>query len=86
VDDVMSAGSAARATYAELGLAGARPVAVGALLLLGTTGADFFREAGVPVEAAAQLPFDHWHPSECPLCQSVVPLEQTTLAGGYFSP
>jgi orotate phosphoribosyltransferase len=75
VDDVMSAGSAARGTYAELQALGAHPVAVGALLVLGTAGLTFFDQQGVPVEAAVKLPYDIWPPPDCPLCSSGVPLE-----------
>ncbi|HEY8174398.1 MAG TPA: hypothetical protein VIF32_01785, partial [Gemmatimonadaceae bacterium] len=48
VDDVMSAGSALRGTYAELETLGAIPVVAGALLVLGTVGASYFAERGVP--------------------------------------
>lgn len=78
VDDVMSAGSAARGTYAELQRIGATTVAVGTLLVLGTTGLEFFDGEGLPVEAAATLPYEIWRPEECPLCQSSVPLEDLT--------
>jgi orotate phosphoribosyltransferase len=75
VDDVMSAGSAARGTYSELIGHGAAPVVVGALLVLGSTGADFFLQHGVAVEAAARRPYRLWLPAACPLCVSGVPLE-----------
>src|SRR6266550_7438224 len=51
VDDVMSAGSALRGTYEELQTHGATPVVAGALLVLGSTGAEFFTQRGVAVEA-----------------------------------
>jgi hypothetical protein len=47
VNDVMSAGSALRGTYAELRAHGAAPVVAGALLILGAAGADFFAERGI---------------------------------------
>jgi orotate phosphoribosyltransferase len=75
VDDVMSAGSAARGTYSELKVQEAVPAVVGALLVLGSTGADFFLQNGVPVEAVARRPYRLWLPAACPLCVSVVPLE-----------
>ncbi len=75
VDDVMSAGSSTRATYTELQAHGAYPVVVGALLLLGSAGADFFLQQGLAVEAVARLPFNVWTPAECPFCADGVPLE-----------
>jgi orotate phosphoribosyltransferase len=75
VDDVMSAGSALRGTHAELQAHGAVPVAAGALLVLGEVGATFFRERGIPVEAAARDTFELWSPAECPLCAAGTPLE-----------
>lgn len=77
VDDVMSAGSALRGTWAELRSHGAAPVVAGALLVLGTTGAEFFAEQRVPVEAVTRAEYDLWPPPECPLCQAAVPLEET---------
>jgi hypothetical protein len=71
----MSAGSAARGTYSELKVQEAVPAVVGALLVLGSTGADFFLQNGVPVEAVARRPYRLWLPAACPLCVSVVPLE-----------
>jgi orotate phosphoribosyltransferase len=75
VDDVMSAGSALRGTYAELRAHGATVVAAGALLVLGHMGAAFFAEQGVPVEAFARDEYPLWLPDACPLCASGVPLE-----------
>ena len=75
VDDVMSAGSAARATHAELQAHGATTAVVGALLMLGSAGADFFEKQGVAVEAVAKLPFNLWPPRECPLCLAGTQLE-----------
>jgi orotate phosphoribosyltransferase len=75
VDDVMSAGSAARGTYTELKAHGAEPVAIGALLVLGSVGERFFAAEGLPVEAAARRPYDLWPPAQCPLCAAGMPLE-----------
>jgi orotate phosphoribosyltransferase len=75
VDDVMSAGSAASGTYSELKLHEAVPTVVGALLVLGSTGEDFFLQNGVAVEAVARRPYRLWLPAGCPLCASGVPLE-----------
>ena len=75
VDDVMSAGSALRGTFAELRAYGAEPVVAGALLVLGSAGAEFFAERGVAVEAVARHAYELWLPAECPLCAAGEPLE-----------
>jgi len=75
VDDVMSAGSALRGTYRELQTQDAVPVVAGALMVLGTAGADFFAEQQVPVEAVVRESYSIWLPSECPLCIDNQPLE-----------
>ena len=75
VDDVMSAGSALRGAYAELDAHGAVTAAAGALLVLGSTGADFFAACGIAVEAVARDRYDLWTPAACPLCADGVPLE-----------
>ena len=74
VDDVVNAGSATRATYSELVDAGARPVAVAALLTLGTAVPAFARERGLELESLAALPNALWEPDDCPLCAAGVPL------------
>ena len=75
VDDVMSAGSALRGTHAELLNHGAIPISAGALLVLGTTGASYFAERGIPVEAPARGDHELWLPGTCPRCAEGVPLE-----------
>ncbi len=76
VDDVMSAGSALQGTYAELQAHGGEPVVAGALLVLGSTGADFFAQCGVWLEAVARDDYELWLPAECPLCAAGRPLEE----------
>jgi orotate phosphoribosyltransferase len=78
VDDVMSAGSALRGTHAELIAHGAEPVVVGALLVLGSAGADFFDQQGVPVASVGREEYPLWDPASCPLCAGAVPLEDPT--------
>jgi orotate phosphoribosyltransferase len=75
VDDVISAGSAVRGTYAELQTHGAQPCVVGALLMLGSVASDFFAQQGVRVTSVAQLPYELWMPGDCPLCNSGLPIE-----------
>jgi orotate phosphoribosyltransferase len=79
VDDVMSAGSALRGTFAALRVHGAVPVVAGALLVLSSTGVDFFAAHGVPVEAAGRESYPLWLPTDCPLCQQGVPLEDVAM-------
>jgi orotate phosphoribosyltransferase len=74
VDDVISAGSSLRATYSELHSI-TDVVAVGALLQLGTVGAEFFAAQHVPVERVVEQPFQMWSPADCPQCAAGVPLE-----------
>jgi orotate phosphoribosyltransferase len=74
VDDVMSAGSALRGTYAALRPLGANVVVAGALVVLGDKGADYFAAKGVPVVFTARDNFATWTPAECPLCAAAVPL------------
>ncbi|MEP7001818.1 MAG: orotate phosphoribosyltransferase [bacterium] len=76
VDDVMSAGSALRGTYSELCSHGATPVVAGALLQLGTVGAQFFSEQGVAVSAVARDDYTLWSPEECPHCGAGTPVER----------
>ncbi|HYO50313.1 MAG TPA: phosphoribosyltransferase family protein [Chloroflexia bacterium] len=75
VDDAISAGSAVRGTLAALEANGAKPVALAALLVLGTQAERFCREHGLALEYIAQLPYEVWLPTECPLCASDVILE-----------
>ncbi|MGA7732619.1 MAG: phosphoribosyltransferase family protein [Chloroflexia bacterium] len=75
VDDAVSAGSAVRGTLAGLEACGARPVAIGALLVMGGSAARFCLERGLALEYITQVPYEVWLPSECPLCASGVPVE-----------
>ena len=80
VDDVMSAGSALRGTFAELNAYGATTVVAGALMVLGTRGADFFSERGVALESVCSDRFDLWLPDGCPRCAAAEPVEDITDA------
>ena len=86
VDDVVNAGSAVRATLAELRSCGASPVAVGVLLVLGSMASNFFADQAIPLEAIASLPNEVWAPSECPLCAAQTPLEDLTAGGPDYAP
>ncbi len=75
VDDAVNAGSAVGGTFADLRACGAEPVAIGALLILGSSASRFAADRGIPLEGIASLPNVLWAPSECPLCASLTPLE-----------
>jgi orotate phosphoribosyltransferase len=76
VDDVVNAGSAVRATLAALTQAGARPVALGALLALGATPATVAASAGLPLETVATRRNEIFAPEHCPRCANGEPLER----------
>lgn len=75
VNDVINAGSAVRGTFADLEACGATVVAIGTLLVLGTTAAEFAAARGILLYQLASLPNQLWLPSECPLCERSTPLE-----------
>lgn len=75
VDDAISAGSAVRGTLAAIEAKGAKAVAMGALLVLGTQAEQFCRERGLALEYIAQLPYEVWLLGECPMCAAGVGLE-----------
>jgi orotate phosphoribosyltransferase len=76
VDDVVNAGSATRATLAELRACGARTVAIGALLTLGDPAETLAAEEGIALERLATLPNTLWAPPDCPMCAAGEPLER----------
>lgn len=80
VDDVINAGSAVRGTLAEVRACGARMVAVGALLVLGSAAPNFFAGQNLPIERIAALESNLWTPAECPLCAEHIPLEDVAAA------
>ena len=83
VDDAVSAGSAARGTYADLVACGARPVALGALFVFGDAAARFATENGLGLESIVQMSFNLWAPEECPLCRSGVAVEKVSDIAQY---
>ena len=81
VDDTINAGSATHATYAALKSLGARPVVVGALLILGDKALPFFQANNIAIESITQLSNELWEPAACPLCAAGVPLSSPPDAG-----
>jgi orotate phosphoribosyltransferase len=76
VDDVINAGSATRATLADLRACGARVVAIGALLVLGSRAAELAATEGLALESVATLENALWTPEDCPLCAAGAALER----------
>ena len=74
VNDVINAGSAVLGTLADLAACGAQVVAIGTLVVLGSTAARFAEEMQVPLESLLSQPNEIWEPAECPLCASQIPL------------
>lgn len=82
VDDAISAGSAVRGTYADLVACGARPVALGALVVFGDAAARFAAETGLALEGIERTPFELWLPADCPLCRDGVALDKIAARSG----
>lgn len=80
VDDVVNAGSATRATVSDLREAGAEVVAIGALMVLGTSAAAYAEQEHVPLVYTAAMAHRLWLPAECPMCSAGQPLENPAAA------
>jgi orotate phosphoribosyltransferase len=81
VDDVINAGSAVRGALADLRTCGARPVAIGSLLVLGPSASDFAASEGVSLENLWALSSHLWEPSACPLCAAGLVLDGAAEPG-----
>jgi len=68
VNDVINAGSAVRGTYVDLQQCGATVVAIGTLLVLGTSAYEFAAHEDIALETLARQLNTLWTPGECPLC------------------
>jgi orotate phosphoribosyltransferase len=82
VDDVINAGSAVRATIADLLACGAVPVVIGSFLVLGGKIASFAAEYELPIHSLAQLANNVWSPAECPLCAARIPISDPQIGLG----
>jgi orotate phosphoribosyltransferase len=85
VDDVINAGSAVCSTFDDLELCGAEVVAIGSLLVLGTAASQFAAEKNVPLKTLGHAANNIWIPSDCPLCETGVPLEDVGSFGRALS-
>ena len=77
VNDVISAGSAVRGTFADLIACGAQPVIVAALAVLGDTFGEFAAANRLGLEAIVQMTNHLWTPDACPLCKAGESLDVT---------
>jgi orotate phosphoribosyltransferase len=84
VNDVINAGSAIQGTFADLEECGAKVVAIGTLLVLGSAAATFAASKNVPLHTLATLPNNLWTASECPLCKSGIPLHDVAAFAATF--
>lgn len=75
VDDVINAGSATSSTLETLRAAGAEPVAIGALLVLGDNARQFAENQKLALAAVADYDNTIWEPGHCPLCAAGVSLD-----------
>ena len=80
VNDVTNAGSAVGGTYGDLVACGARPVAFGTLIALGTWSSSFAAGHDLALEAIERLGNNLWTPDECPLCAAAEPLEDRSTS------
>jgi len=67
VTDVINAGSAVRGTHVDLQQCGATVIAIGTLLVLGTSADEFATHENLALETLARQPNTLWTPGECPL-------------------
>lgn len=72
-NDVINAGSAVQGSLRDLQACGAKVVAIGTLLTLGSKPSELAREASVPLETLDTEPNTIWTPEECPLCACGIP-------------
>ncbi|MES2693229.1 MAG: phosphoribosyltransferase family protein [Verrucomicrobiota bacterium] len=80
VDDAISAGSAIRATHADLLDCGAHPIALGALFVFGDKAAAYAHEHHLSLECLAPMAFNIWPPDACPLCSGNIPVARVSDA------
>ncbi len=74
-------GPTATLVIAALIALGARPVAIGALIILGNTARPYFAADNLAIESIARLANELWKPAACPLCAAGMPLSSPSAAG-----
>jgi orotate phosphoribosyltransferase len=80
VNDVISAGSSVKGTFADLELCGAKVAGIGALLALGDAVREFAASEAIPLILLAEIPNRIWTRENCPHCAAGEPLEDP---GGF---
>jgi orotate phosphoribosyltransferase len=80
VDDAINAGSAVRATFAELQSCGARVVALGALITLGQVAERLATSLAIPLVRSIAIESPLWTPADCLLCAAGVPLSRCSAS------
>jgi len=78
VDDVIGAGSAVRATVAELSSLGAPTLVIGALLTLRSAAVSHLTQLDIPVVALSSKETPMWEPGVCPRCRAGIPLQSVS--------
>jgi orotate phosphoribosyltransferase len=81
VDDVISAGSSARATVSAVENAGGSIAVVASLMILGGDGVAHFAAERIPMETLDRRGFSLWKPADCPLCREGRPVERPGSSG-----
>jgi orotate phosphoribosyltransferase len=76
VNDVVNAGSAVRATFADLTECLSQPVAIGALVVLGDSASRYATEKRLALESLVSFPNVLWTPADCPACARGLPLDR----------
>lgn len=80
VNDVVSAGSAVRATLSSLRSAGAQVVGFASLAVLGESFPMFAEQQNIPLKALLRMPQSNlWEPAQCPLCAAGTDLERPAV-------
>jgi orotate phosphoribosyltransferase len=75
VNDVTNAGSAIRATIADLEACGAKVTLIASLLTLGDAAQRFAQEKSIAIESVSWMANQLWTPDECLLCREGLPLQ-----------
>jgi orotate phosphoribosyltransferase len=81
VDNVVNAGSATRSTIAAVRAAGGHPVALAAMLRLGTAAAQLATQEDIELISLSAWPSTLWEPATCPRCAAGIPLQDPRGAG-----
>lgn len=80
VNDVVSAGSAVRATLSSLRSAGAQVVGFASLAVFGKSFPAFAAQQNLPLKTLLDMPESNlWEPAQCPLCAAGSDLQRPAI-------